>query len=50
MKECNPVDQQARQQELDRLYEMDGRADKDHQYHSTYTGLYVTYQQKEVSQ
>jgi hypothetical protein len=50
MKECNPVDQQARQQELDRLYELDGRADKSHKHHATYTGLYIAQQQAEVEQ
>ena len=37
---CNPIEQQARQDELDRLYELDGRNDPNHPLHATYTGLY----------
>ena len=37
---CDPIEQQARQDELDRLYELDGRNDPNHPLHATYTGLY----------
>jgi hypothetical protein len=37
---CHPAEQQARQDELDRLYEADTqRHDPAHPHHSTYTGL-----------
>jgi len=39
-KDCSPTEQQARQDELDRLYEQDGRNDPNHPLHATYTGLY----------
>ena len=32
-------EQEARQRELDRLYEADGRHDPHHPHHATYTGL-----------
>ena len=32
-------EQAARQVELDRLYEADGRHDRSHPHHATYTGL-----------
>lgn len=37
--DCNPIEQQARQDQLDALYEADGRHDPAHPQHSTYTGL-----------
>ena len=33
------IEQAARQVELDRLYEADGRHDRSHPQHATYTGL-----------
>ena len=33
----------ARQARLERLYYLDGRDKKDHQYHSSYTGLHEKY-------
>ena len=36
---CHPAEQQARQDELDRLYEADGRHDPAHPQHAIYTGL-----------
>ena len=39
-KDCNPIEQQARQEEFDRLYELDGRNDPNHPLHATYAGLY----------
>ena len=33
------IEQAARQAELDRLYEADGRHDPHHPHHATYTGL-----------
>lgn len=37
--DCNPVEQQLRQDHLDRLYEEDGRHDPAHPFHAVYTGL-----------
>lgn len=37
--QCNPVEQQARQERLEALYEADGRHDPAHPAHATYTGL-----------
>jgi hypothetical protein len=37
--DCNPIEQQARQDELDRLYAEDGRHDSAHPMHALYTGL-----------
>ena len=37
--DCHPVEQQARQDQLDALYEADGRHDPAHPHHATYTGL-----------
>lgn len=37
--DCNPIEQQARQDELDRRYEEDGRHDPAHPMHALYTGL-----------
>jgi len=36
---CNPLEQQARQDRLDDLYQEDGRDDSAHPLHATYTGL-----------
>jgi hypothetical protein len=38
--DCNPVEQQARQELLDDLYHRSGRDRKGHPLHSTYTGLW----------
>lgn len=43
---CHPVEQQARQNQLDAWYEADGRHDPTHPMHSLYTGLAA--QQQEV--
>lgn len=37
--DCHPVEQQARQDQLDALYEANGRHDPAHPAHATYTGL-----------
>lgn len=37
--QCDPVEQQARQDQLDALYQADGRHDPAHPAHATYTGL-----------
>jgi hypothetical protein len=37
--DCNPAEQQARQDKLDRRYEEDGRHDPEHPMHCLYTGL-----------
>jgi len=39
-KDCNPIEQQARQYEIDRLYELDGRNNTEHPLHATYTALH----------
>ena len=49
MKECDPVEQNARQEELERLYELDGRNDPNHEFHHTYTGLYQKYHGQEAA-
>ena len=33
------LEQEARQRELDRLYDLDGRHDPHHPHHATYSGL-----------
>lgn len=45
--DCNYVEQQARQDELDALYFKDGRDEQDHPYHALYTNLYPSYQQND---
>lgn len=40
---CNPIEQQARQDQLDAWYEADGRHAKDHPMHAHYTGLAEKY-------
>jgi len=47
MSECNPVEQQARQDLLDDLYRRSGRADLPygHPLRNTYTGLWQQYTQ-----
>jgi len=37
--DCNPIEQQQRQDDLEALYAADGRHDKDHPMHALYTGL-----------
>lgn len=39
--DCNPIEQQARQDELNRRYEEDGRHDPTHPMHALYTGLVI---------
>ena len=43
----NHIEQAARQAELDRLYEADGRHDPQHPHHATYTGLLTTTTEQE---
>jgi len=38
---CDPVEQQLRQERLDALYEADGRHDPKHPMHALYTGLLI---------
>jgi hypothetical protein len=38
---CDPVEQQLRQEHLDALYEADGRHDPKHPKHALYTGLLI---------
>lgn len=45
--DCNPIEQQARQDQLEEIYEADGRHDPAHPMHATYTGLVA---QQEVEQ
>lgn len=37
--DCNPIEQQARQDRLEAAYQASGRADKSHPKHSLFTGL-----------
>ena len=39
MRDCDPVEQEARQLELDRMYLADGRDNPEHEFHALYTGL-----------
>lgn len=48
--DCNPIEQQARQDQLDALYEADGRHDPAHPDHATYTGLAAKYAQQEAGE
>ena len=41
MRDCNPVEQQLRQDLLDDLYRRAGRDRKDHPMYALYTGLYL---------
>jgi len=52
MRNCDPVEQQARQDFLDELYRAAGRDRLEHPDYSLYTGLYQqwTQQQSEVAQ
>ena len=45
--DCNPIEQQARQDQLEALYEADGRHDPEHPMHCLYCGL-VAGQEQEV--
>lgn len=47
---CDPVEQQARQDELDRLYAEDGRHDPKHPAHGTYTNLVLGAKDERVAQ
>ncbi|MGA0207819.1 MAG: hypothetical protein ACO3LT_08520 [Ilumatobacteraceae bacterium] len=49
MKECDPAEQNARQEELERLFELDGRAEPSHEFYATYTGLYQKYHGQEAA-
>ena len=42
MNQCDPSEQQARQDLLDMAYALDGRDDPGHDFHLTYTGLTET--------
>lgn len=42
MNPCDPIVQQARQDLLDRAYELDGRNDPEHPLHCLYTALTTT--------
>lgn len=48
--DCNLIEQQARQEQLEAWYEADGRHDPGHPAHGTYTGLAQAAEQQEVSQ
>ncbi len=37
--DCNPIEQQARQDRLEAAYLASGRAEKDHTKHALFTGL-----------
>jgi hypothetical protein len=37
--DCNPIEQTARQEQLEQLYLADGRDNPEHPYHGLYTGL-----------
>ena len=41
--DCNPIEQEAIQAQLDAWYDMDGRHDPSHPMHSLYTGLAEKY-------
>lgn len=43
--DCNPIEQQARQDQLAALYEADGRHDPAHPMHNLYTGLVAQQQE-----
>jgi hypothetical protein len=45
--DCNPIEQNERQQRLEQLYEADGRHDKGHPMHGLYTGLVTQQEQGE---
>lgn len=42
--DCNPIEQQARQDQLEALYAADGRHNHDHPMHCLYTGLAVMHE------
>ena len=42
---CQPVEQQQRQDQLEELYDTDGRKDPAHPHHGTYTGLVAGFQE-----
>ena len=48
MTDCDPVQQQARQDQLEALYEADGRHDPGHPMHCLYCGLAQSAQEQEV--
>lgn len=50
MAQCDPVEQQERQDFLDTLYRQAGRDRKDHPAYGTYTGLYQEWTQQREPQ
>jgi hypothetical protein len=42
--DCNPIEQQLRQDQLEELYVKDGRKEATHPHHGTYTGLVAGFQ------
>lgn len=48
--DCNPIEQQARQDQLEALYEADGRHNPDHPMHCLYTGLTIAAREQEAAQ
>lgn len=47
MRDCDPLEQQARQDLLDDLYRRSGRDRKEHPLHATYTGLWLEWTQEQ---
>lgn len=45
--DCNPIEQQARQEQLESWYALDGRHNNDYPMHCLYTGLAATYAKQE---
>jgi hypothetical protein len=43
----NPIEEQKRQDRLERWYEKDGRTEKSHPFYSLYTGLAEKYKNEE---
>jgi hypothetical protein len=48
--DCNPIEQQARQDLLEGLYAADGRHDHGHPMHGLYTGLMLAFRQQQEGQ
>lgn len=49
-RDCDPLEQQARQDLLDDLYRRSGRDRKEHPLHATYTGLWLEWTQEHKSE
>lgn len=47
LNDCDPTEQQLRQDRLNALYEADGRHEVSHPFHGLYTGLAVQVQSEE---